>query len=85
MEAQKKGASIDEEIQILKTKSASDDQTKPKEFYSVPVRLPGRHVGLSELRRHRRQFIQINKIHRVFDGITESFIDYLNTALINGS
>jgi protein KTI12 len=49
----------------------------------IPVCLPSRVVSLSELRRLKRQFLNINKSHTVVDMETaaSSFADYLNTNL----
>ncbi|RKP24556.1 protein KTI12 [Syncephalis pseudoplumigaleata] len=44
--------------------------------------LPGRAVLMPELRRLRRQFIQINKAHTLpEDRVADAFVEYLNTNL----
>lgn len=57
-------------------------------FITVPhtprqVRNPARTVTLNELRRLRRQFTNINKIHTLLnmDRVAENFVDYLDTNL----
>ncbi|ORX89304.1 chromatin associated protein KTI12 [Basidiobolus meristosporus CBS 931.73] len=48
---------------------------------SIKVQLPARSITLAELRRLRRQFININKMHTILDisRIAELFVQYLNT------
>ncbi|KAJ3165771.1 kti12, chromatin associated [Geranomyces variabilis] len=48
---------------------------------AVSVDLPGRVVGLPELRRLRRQFTLLNKHHTQLDvaKVRDSFVEYLNT------
>ncbi|KAJ1982171.1 kti12, chromatin associated [Dimargaris verticillata] len=50
---------------------------------AVTVDLPPRTVSLAELRRIRRQFININRMHLLLgaDRIAELFVEYLNTNL----
>jgi len=57
-------------------------------FITVPhtprqVRNPARIVTLNELRRLRRQFTNINKLHTLLnmDRVAENFVDYLDTNL----
>ncbi|RUS22608.1 hypothetical protein BC937DRAFT_88245 [Endogone sp. FLAS-F59071] len=57
-------------------------------FITVPhttrhVRNPARTVTLNELRRLRRQFTNINKIHTLLnmERVAENFVDYLDTNL----
>jgi protein KTI12 len=49
----------------------------------VDVCLPGRNVTLSEFRRIKRQFMNINKTHTMLDmkTVTNTFAEYLNTTL----
>ncbi|KAJ2964092.1 hypothetical protein NQZ79_g934 [Umbelopsis isabellina] len=46
---------------------------------------PTRTITMSELRRHRRQFTSINKLHTStnIDTVADMFVDYLNTNLAN--
>ncbi|KAK9768426.1 kti12, chromatin associated [Basidiobolus ranarum] len=48
---------------------------------SMKVQLPARSISMAELRRLRRQFVNINKMHTVLDisRIAELFVQYLNT------
>ncbi|KAJ1980695.1 kti12, chromatin associated [Dimargaris xerosporica] len=50
---------------------------------AVTVDLPPRPVSLAELRRIRRQFLNINRMHLLLgaDRIAELFVEYLNTNL----
>jgi tRNA uridine 5-carbamoylmethylation protein Kti12 len=46
------------------------------------IQLPGRAVLMPELRRLRRQFININKAHTLpEDRVADAFVEYLNTNL----
>ncbi|KAK9760975.1 kti12, chromatin associated, variant 2 [Basidiobolus ranarum] len=48
---------------------------------TMKVKLPARSITLAELRRLRRQFVNINKMHTILDisRISELFVQYLNT------
>ena len=52
---------------------------------SCKLLVPSRHVSLAELRRLRRQFIQINRLHTLIalDRLATSFVEYLATNLSN--
>ncbi|KAI8920500.1 chromatin associated protein KTI12 [Entophlyctis helioformis] len=49
----------------------------------LQIRLPSRTIPLTELRRLRRQYTQLNKMHTQLsmDKVAEGFADYLNTNL----
>ncbi|KAJ3299030.1 kti12, chromatin associated [Borealophlyctis nickersoniae] len=49
----------------------------------VKVRLPSRTVTMSELRRLRRQFTNLNKVHTQLnvDKVAEGFVEYINANL----
>ena len=64
---------------IMDAQKQSHSGPIPVPNSSVPVELNERSVTLSELRRLRRQFMQMNKMHRVWERIGETFVEYLNT------
>ena len=75
---------LDQETQliiqaIMDAQKQSHSGPIPVPNSSVPVELNERSVTLSELRRLRRQFMQMNKMHRVWERIGETFVEYLNT------
>ncbi|KAG0242500.1 protein KTI12 [Mortierella sp. GBAus27b] len=73
-------------IQAVLDAQKSGDPTKQimAPLSSIPLQLPPtRTVTLSELRRLRRQFTSINKMHTLLDmtRVAEGFVEYLNQNL----
>ncbi|KAK3814002.1 MAG: chromatin associated protein KTI12, partial [Benniella sp.] len=73
-------------IQAILDAQKSGDPTKQimAPLSSIPLQLPPtREVTLSELRRLRRQFTSINKMHTLLDmtRVAEGFVEYLNQNL----
>ncbi|KAJ3034832.1 kti12, chromatin associated [Rhizophlyctis rosea] len=69
LEAQKNGAGPGTGVEVPKT--------------TMKVVLPGRNVTMSELRRLRRQYTNLNKMHTQLDlgKVAEAFAEYLNANL----
>ncbi|KAG0045198.1 hypothetical protein BGZ83_009572 [Gryganskiella cystojenkinii] len=75
-------------IQAILDAQKSGDPTKviKAPLSSIPLQLPPtKVVTLSELRRLRRQFTSINKMHTLLDmtRVAEGFVEYLNQNLNN--
>jgi protein KTI12 len=67
-------------LQILDAqKQGGDSDAIHIDKFDIPISLCGKQYTLPELRRLRRQFMQMNKMHRVKERIGESFITYLNS------
>jgi len=61
-------------------KSKNDGFTGNLKTVAGVIRVPDRHVGLSELRRLKRQFLQMNNFYTQSDveKVTCSFVEYIN-------
>jgi len=50
---------------------------------NLTVKLPGKNITISELRRLKKQFQALNKVHTVIDldKVADLFVEYLNRTL----
>ncbi|KAF0410779.1 chromatin associated protein KTI12 [Gigaspora margarita] len=65
-------------LNVQKNDVGADSVTIPNT--TKTIKLPSRTITLSELRRLRRQFTNINKMHTLdVDRVAELFVEYLNT------